>query len=90
MSIKYKRGLLIVHCKQKIRLTMKILVLTEDWMDATKNTKFYLQDGLYFYKTPTETEKWISPNVVEKNLKLFRLPTAMELIYNCTLKNNLE
>jgi len=39
--------------------------------DCDKGTKFFYQDGLYYYKTRTEMDAWLSKEYVEGNAELF-------------------
>lgn len=49
----------------------KTYILRKNLPDAKKGTKFFLQDGKYFYKTITEGEAWYEPQYVENNPKFF-------------------
>lgn len=65
---------------------MKTKVLIKDWNGIPAGTKFFLQDGMYYYKTTTEVDGWIDVEAVEGSC-LFRDITALEFLYNVTLKD---
>jgi hypothetical protein len=50
---------------------MKTYFLKKDLPDANAGTKLFLQDGLYYYKTRTEEDRWYEPKHVEGNKEWF-------------------
>lgn len=66
---------------------MKVYILKKDWRNATAGTKFFLQDGMYFYKTQTEMEFFASPEEVEQDPENFRPQTALEFFFHCYQQN---
>jgi hypothetical protein len=50
---------------------MTTYIFKQSTPDTDKGTKLFLQDGMYFYKTNTETEKWLSIEEVEGDTEKF-------------------
>lgn len=55
-----------------IQEPMTVYILTNDWNNCSAGTKFFLQDGMYFYKTITENEEWLLIEEVENKPELFQ------------------
>ncbi|MEK6882805.1 MAG: hypothetical protein AABY22_24490 [Nanoarchaeota archaeon] len=50
-------------------------------MNAEAGTKLFLQDGMYFFKTITEQEFWLTIDEVENDPAHFRKQTAFEFFF---------
>lgn len=64
---------------------MKIYILKTDWNECPAGTRFFFQDGMYFFKTLTEQERWLTVDEFETIKDKFREATALELLYHCNL-----
>lgn len=63
---------------------MKIYLfrIDDDALQAQAGTWLFSQDGMYYYKTITEQERWLSIEAVENDASLFREVTALEQIFH--------
>lgn len=50
---------------------MKIYVFKVDYKEASAGTKLFLQDGMYYFKTITEQDRWLSIKEVESDTEHF-------------------
>lgn len=62
---------------------MKTFIFIKEFNGCPEGTKLFLQDGMYFYKTPTEDEKWLDVEFVERSSEYFRQQTLLEAIFHC-------
>lgn len=62
--------------------TNYIFKIDHEELQAIAGTKLFLQDGMYFYKTITEQEQWLSRQIVENNPHVFRRQTALEFFFH--------
>lgn len=67
---------------------MNIYILKKDLTDTKAGTRLFFQDGMYYYKTNTEQEKFLTIDEVENNSELYRPITAMEFRFH-TFQSNL-
>lgn len=65
---------------------MKVYILKNEWRNVPAGTKFFFQDGMYFYKTPTEMEFFATVEEVENDPENFREQTALEYFFHCKQK----
>lgn len=67
---------------------MNVFVLKEDWNDVPAGTKIFFQDGMYYYKTATEHDRWLTPDEFEQVCDKFREQTALEFVFHCNQVNS--
>ncbi len=60
----------------------KIFILLKPLPGTDPGTRLYFQDGYYFYKTNTETERWLTQADIDADPALIREMTATEFFYH--------
>lgn len=63
---------------------MKIYIFKEDYLDAEKGTRLFLQGRMFFFKTNTEHERWLTVEEVENDKEHF------EYVRSSDIKLNIE
>ena len=74
------------NAKQK-PFALNVYILRKDLPRTNAGTRLFLQDGMYFYKTNTEQEMFLTIAEVENNKELFRPITTTEFMYHCFQSN---
>lgn len=63
----------------------KVFILLKPLPDTDPGTRLFFQDGMYFYKTNTEMERWLSQEQVNSDPGLLREITATEFFYHTNI-----
>lgn len=60
----------------------------KDYKDAPAGTKLFLQDNMWYYKTPTEMDRWLTKEFVDAHPELFGLDTTVwEIWYHTKIQD---